>query len=325
MPIERLEITDRTTWLKWRAEDITASVGACLFGDIHPYTTAYREWALRSGLLSSTSQIDPKLIRRGDVIERIAPQIIEEERPGWLIAKSSHYYRDPEARIGATPDLIASRPDIEGVGNIQVKSVGTQAFRQWKDRDTGLTQLPMWIAIQTTIEAYLMEATWAAVAAITIGDGGLDVEIIDVPLVETVMAKWSVLAADFWRRVAEKEPYDIDWGKDAATVLDMYRDDDGATIDLDKDEEFESLLIAREVFKRIEKDAAAAEKSRREIDAQIIHKMGNAKAARIGNVFVKAPTIKVKEAVRKAYSFRKISVIHDDERADRSPRTGSAA
>ena len=103
---------------------------------------------------------------------------------------------------------MAFRPDIEGPGVIQVKSVGQQAFRQWKDRDTGETALPMWIAIQVTIEAAMAEANWAAVAAITIGDAGLDVEIIDVPIVATVMAKFRVLAQDFWRRVAEKEPYD---------------------------------------------------------------------------------------------------------------------
>ena len=215
--IERREITNRTDWLAWRAEDITANPGPCLFGDgVHPHTTAYEQWAIKSKLVTPKS-IDAKLLRRAIVVEKIAPDIIREERPGWEVGVNEDYYRDPVEHIGATPDLFARRPDIEGIGVVDIKSVGAQAFRNWQDNDTGETKLPMWMALQVNIQAGLVGATWGAVVPITIGDGGLDVEIIDVPIMPELFAKFRELAKDFWRRVAEKEPYDIDWGKDAAT------------------------------------------------------------------------------------------------------------
>ena len=310
MPIERREITDRTTWLEWRKEDITASVSAALFGDdLHPHVSAYQLWAQKSGLVTKPSLIDPKLARRGDVIEKIAPEIIEEERPEWMVHHNIHYYRDPEAKIGATPDLMAFRPDIEGPGVVQVKSVGQQAFRQWQDRDTGETALPMWIAIQVSIEAAMAEANWAAVTAITIGDSGLDVEIIDVPLMPALMDKFRLLAQDFWRRVAEKDPFPIDWGKDAATVLDIYRDDNGGVTDLAANERIGPLLDMREGLKRIEDDGNAATKARKPVDAEIISILGNyAKGRLLDGRLVEAKTVRRKAYNVEATSYRAVKV-----------------
>ena len=102
MPIERREITTRPEWLEWRKDDLTASVAAALFGDdIHPYVSAYQLWAQKSGLVSKPDIIDPRLARRGDVIEKIAPSIIEEERPDWSVHHNIYYFRDPDAEASA--------------------------------------------------------------------------------------------------------------------------------------------------------------------------------------------------------------------------------
>ena len=219
------------------------------------------------------------------------------------------------------------RPDIEGAGVIDVKSVGGQTFRKWRDRDTGDTQLPVHHAIQVNIQAALasqhdashwgLPITWGAVAAITIGDAGLDIEILDVPLLPGLFANFRELAQDFWKRVENKEPYPIDWGRDAGTVLDMYRDDDGSIIDLSEDEALDDLLDQREGYKLVERDGADAEKSRRLIDAMIIDKLGNASVARTKGGLIKAQTVRVKEALRKAYTFRKVTVSHET-RSNRS-------
>jgi hypothetical protein len=285
-------------------------VAAALFGDdIHPYVSAYQLWAQKSGLVPKPDIIDARLARRGDVIEKIAPSIIEEERPEWIVHHNIHYYRDTEARIGATPDLVAWRLDIEGPGVIQVKSVGQQAFRAWKDRDTGEVALPLWIAIQVSIEAALAEAKWAAVTAITIGDAGLDVEIIDVPLMPALMDKFRELAADFWRRVAEKDPYGIDWGKDAATVLDIYRNDDGAIVDLAANERIGPLCDMREGLKRLEDDGNAAAKARRPVDAEIISILGNyAKGRLLDGRLVEAKTVRRKGYTVEPTSYRSVKV-----------------
>jgi predicted phage-related endonuclease len=315
MGIEIRTLEDREAWLKWREDDITASNGACLFGaDIHPYTSAYQLWAEKSGLWKP-QPMDAKLARRGHYVEKMAPELLSEEHPDWHVVPNPYYYRDVEARIGATPDLWARRPDIAGAGIIDVKSVGAQTFRRWKDRDTGDTELPVWMAIQVNIQAALVAAywegdplTWGAVAAVTIGDAGLDIELLIVTILPGMMDNFRGLAKDFWRRVEAREPYPIDWGKDAETILGMYRDDDGSIIDLSEDEALADTLAQREGYKQIEREGAEAEKSRKLLDAMIIDKLGNAMTARTKQGLIKAPTVRVKEAVRKAYTFRRITV-----------------
>ena len=314
MGIEIRPIENRDAWLEWREPDVTASVGPCLFGaDIHPYQSAYGLWALKSHLVKA-KPMDAKLARRGHYVEKIAPDLIMEEHPDWNVVPNPYYYRDPDARIGATPDLWARRPDIEGSGLIDVKSVGAQTFRKWQDRDTGDTQLPVWMGIQVNIQAALVgelweqPVSWGAVAAITIGDAGLEIEILNVPILPGLMANFRELAKDFWRRVEEKDPYPIDWGKDAATVLDMYREDDSSIIDLSADEALADILAQREGYKLIEREGTEAEKSRKLLDAMIIDKLGNAAVARTQRGLIKAPTVRVKEAMRKAYTFRKLTV-----------------
>ena len=195
------------------------------------------------------------------------------------------------------------------MGVIQVKSVGQQAFRAWKDRDTGEVSLPMWVAIQVSIEAAMAEAAWAAVVAITIGDAGLDVELIDVKIVPEVMEKFRELAKDFWRRVAEKDPYPIDWGKDAAIILDMYKDEDGSVVDLAGNERIAPLLDMREGLKRIENDGNAAAQARKPVDAEIISILGNhAKGRLLDGRLVEAKTVRRKAYSVEASSYRAVKV-----------------
>ena len=63
-------------------------------------------------------------MRRGRLLEPIALQLLQEEKPDWVIAPHPFYYRDGEMRLGASPDALASRPDISGIGVVQLKTVG---------------------------------------------------------------------------------------------------------------------------------------------------------------------------------------------------------
>ena len=47
------------------------------------------------------------------------------------------YWRDPETRLGATPDAFIARPDRDGPGTLQIKTVSEDAWRQQSmDPDT---------------------------------------------------------------------------------------------------------------------------------------------------------------------------------------------
>jgi predicted phage-related endonuclease len=306
--IERHQITTRDSWLEWRTRDVTASAAAALFG-VHPYTTPFQLYALKSGLTDESSEETPAM-RRGRLLEPVAIDMLREERPTWKIEGGREYLRDPDARIGATPDALATRPDIEGLGIVQIKTAGHFAFKQgWKGSD-GEIEVPLWIGVQASVEAALSGATWAAVAVLALGDGGLDMHIADVPLKPALMTKLHGLVSDFWRRVDESDPYPADYARDAAAISAIYREDDGGEVDLSGNERVTALVTRREELKAIEAAASVAQKERKPIDAELVHALGNATRGLLGGGrILEAKTVRRGAYEVKATSYRNLKVI----------------
>lgn len=318
-----LSFASRDQWLEMRTADVTASVAAALFGDgVAPYMTAYELFALKSGLITEDKAETPAM-RRGRLLEPVAIQLLREERPDWRIEPCGRYYRDQKARIGATPDALAIRPDIAGLGIVQVKTVGTFAFKQgWHDAN-GEVEIPLWIAVQASIEAALTGATWASVAAMALGDGGLDLHVVDIPLKPALMVKLRELVADFWRRVAENDPYPADFNRDAALIARIYADDDGGEVDLSSDNRIVELLDAREALKVREGDGTAAAKERKIIDSEIIAKLGNAARGRLSDGrIIEAKTTRRGAYQVEATTFRTVRI---KDEYQRQARTGKAS
>lgn len=221
MSIEQHIITDRDMWLKLREQDVTASAAGALFG-VHSYLTPLRLYLLKTGQVVDE---DNKSMRRGRMLEPIALQIIQEERPDWGLMPNTGkiYYRDPEARIGATPDSQWHCPE-RGHGIVQIKSVLPYAFKEsWLD-DRGQIEPPLWIGIQAYIEAVLTGAKWAAVAPMRIGVG-IDIDIIEIPLDVQIMDVLKERCAEFWQRVADRNPPPADYGSDGELIKRLYRDE----------------------------------------------------------------------------------------------------
>lgn len=280
--VDATPITNRERWLEQRKFFVTASVAAALWGDgVHPYVTAYQLWAEKSGLVSEEKAETPAM-RRGRLLEPVLLELLREEFPTWTIAPCTKFYSDAKARIGATPDFFATRPDISGLGIIQGKTAGKFAFRKgWTDADGDLA-VPTWVGIQASVEAALTGASWAAVAAMSLGDGGLDLHVEDVPLLPALMGKLRRLVDDFWRRVDYRTPYEPDYGRDAALISRLYEGEDGPMLkDLVDDKTVANLLDRREALKAREADGHAANRERKKIDAMLIKRLDNARGARL--------------------------------------------
>ena len=275
-------VIDRQQWLALRKRAVTASAAAALFG-VHPYQSAYWLWALKAGVVTEDGVENPAM-RRGRLLEPIALQMVREDYPDWSVQACGKYYSETATRLGATPDAIAIRPGFEGFGVVQVKTAGHFAFKKgWRGMD-GDVEIPLWIAVQASIEAALTGASWACVAVMALGDGGLDLYVEDVPLRPALMARLRALVADFWRRVDENDPYAPDFGKDAALIARIYSEaDEGAEVDLSSNNRIGELLDAREALKARETDGAFAAKARKPIDAEIIHALGNAARGRLAD------------------------------------------
>lgn len=307
--VKAIPVTDRAAWLERRKPDVTASVAAALFGaNAHPYMTSYELWARKSGLVSEPTAESPAM-RRGRLLEPVAIEMLREERPSWTVEAAKLYFSETASRVGATPDVFATRPDIAGVGVVQLKTVGNFAFKKGWQNVNGEVEVPLWIVIQTAIEAALTGATWAAIAAMTLGDGGLELHIEDVPIKPALIVKVRELAADFWRRVAESDPYPVDYGRDADLIFKMYRDDDGGSIDLSANERIPDLLILREQMKERENNGADAAKQRRVLDAELIAALGNATRGLLadGRV-IEAPTTRKKAHMVADLAYRTVRI-----------------
>lgn len=273
--IERIRIGSRDQWLSERKKDVTASAAACLLG-IHPYQTAYSLWAAKTGRVTDELEDTPPL-KRGRLLEPLAVQLLKEERPDWQI--SDHplnlYFRDPVARLGATPDLFAKNEHGK-TGVIQIKSVEANIFRKdWKDAD-GNVSLPLWIVIQAIVECHLCGFEWAAVAPIVVGHG-VELPVIDVPLHAGIIDRIKNEVANFWRVVESGKTPDVDFGRDADLINQLYSPD-GETIDLAADNAAPDLVDERV---RLATEKTALEKRQKEIKAELLTKLGSASAGRL--------------------------------------------
>lgn len=279
MVIERITPKDRRAWLALRGQDITASVAGALFGE-HPYLTEYEVWAAKTGRLQETTE-ETDAMRRGRLLEPVAVQILHEMHPRWKIehnAAENVYYRDPAARLGGTPDVIVEHPE-RGRGVVQIKSVEATTYRRAWLLD-GEPDAPLWIAMQASVEAYLTGSQWAAVAPLVVGYG-IEMPLIDVPLVPGVIEAIKDRVADFWTMVAEGREPEPDYARDARLIERLYaRGDDYEEIDLSNDNRIHALIF--------ERDAALEERRGAEdrlatIEAEVKAKMGTATVAHLGD------------------------------------------
>lgn len=278
MAVVRITPKDRSAWLKARGQDVTASTVGALFG-AHEFLTLYELWAQKTGLIKSSSDESPAM-RRGRLLEPVAAQIMREDRPGWTIhhnAAENVYYRDPDRRLGATPDFLITCPE-RGLGIVQTKSVEQSIYRRkWLDED-GEPEVPLWIALQATLEAHLVGAQWAAVAPMVVGFG-IEMPIIDVPLMPGVIEAIEERTREFWQMVEDgREPVQ-DYARDAALIDRLHPyNDPNHEVDLTADNRIPTLIEARRNALAMRRDCDAAIS---EIDAEVKSKMGSATVAHI--------------------------------------------
>lgn len=293
--IEVWPITDRAAWLARRQNDVTASDIGALLG-VHDYNkTPYRLWARKSGLESEDSEETPAMIR-GRLMEPVAVNLLREMHPSWNITTPNKYYRDPSARLGATPDAFASDPLKAGFGVIQIKTVGAITFQhKWRCED-GTIECPLWIAAQAIVEAHLTGASWAMVAPMRMGEGGLDLDEIEIPLHAELIARIESEVTAFWRAVETRCPPDPDLHCDAELIERLYNPE-AKIIDLSSDNFAADLVDERE---RLGEQAKYAKERRQEIKTELLLKLDGAGAGRLADGRV----ITAKRTQRAGYTVR---------------------
>ena len=249
MRIENRQIVNRDEWLAWRRQDLTASDLAAAAG-YDERRSPLAVYAEKAGLIEPTG--DTPIMRRGRWLEVAALTALREERPGWEIKRAGVYLRDPDSRLGATPDAVAIVPGLDGIAAVQFKVVSRPVF----ERDWTSETAPLKYQIQTLVEAMLMEASHAFVVALVIDTFTADLAIRDVPRNAAAEERAVEVARDFWRRVYEGRPPPMDYQSDEVLVRRLYpRSTPGKTVDLSLDDRIGDLLAGTWVV--LEAPAAA--------------------------------------------------------------------
>lgn len=270
MRVEIRKITDRNEWLAWRRHDLTASdlAAAAGFDDRRSPLSVYAE---KTGLVAPTA--DTLLMRRGRWLEIAVLAALREQRPDWEIKRAGVYLRDADSRLGATPDAVAIVPGITGIAAIQLKVVSRPVFeRDWTEEGA-----PLNYQVQTIVEAMLMEASHAYLAALVIDTFSADLVVVDVPRHAKAEERAVEVARDFWRRVDACDPPPMNYDQDAELVRRLYpASSPGKTVDLTGDNMIRELLERRETTIGL-RNAAADELA--SIDTEIKSKLGDADRA----------------------------------------------
>ena len=284
MSVEVHEITSHAEWLQLRRQDVTASVVGALLG-VHEYQTRYGLFALKRGDVEEDIETTGPMMR-GLLLEPVALKLLQIERPDWKIEWNGkpgiiggNYYRDPERRLGATPDCFAIDPK-RGRGVIQVKTTIQPTFRKsWFHQDYGSEEgessapeaaPPLWVASQAILEGHLTGVEWAAAAVLVVGYG-LDIHLFEVPIHTGVINRIREATGEFWDRIARNDPYPPDYARDGETIAALYGQDNGREIDLSSDNRVRELLEERETLTVTRK---TTKEDLEKINNELKHKLG---------------------------------------------------
>jgi predicted phage-related endonuclease len=269
--IERVEITPGYDWLAERQRYIGASEVATVCG-VAAYGSLAELFCEKRGL--RPPRLDSAVMRRGRWGEAAVFQALADMRPDWQVQRAAVHFIDRENRIAATPDGFAFRPDREGIGLLEAKTVARSIYKQkWLgDAEDGQATVPPYYLLQTLTTMMLAECKWASVVALSVGEYGWDFDLIDVERDPVIEDRIRADVAAFWRDHLDPGVMpDFEPQRDEALIKQLFPQDDGSEIDLSTDNR---ALVA--VDELIETQAALGrlEKTEKALKTELTGKLG---------------------------------------------------
>ena len=300
--VEIHPVVSREEWLERRKPDVTGSTAAALLG-AHEHCTALQLYMDKTGLVSMDRGDNPAM-RRGRLLEPLALTLIKEQHPDWEVWPAAEYLRDPERRLGCTPDVYV-RDKADRLGVVEIKSVEPGVFaRTWVE--DGIIRPTMASAIQVTLARHLKGADFAMVGVIRVGHG-VDFDLIEVPETEGLIERLQQAADAFWRAVDRQQPPPPIFPADVDAVLRYAKSikTTDQALELPEGDNYFPSLIAE----YLQNSAEIKERKNRceTIKAEILHHMGPATAlTQNGRVLARALMVhkRAEEKPRPAYSYR---------------------
>lgn len=278
--IERIAIESREQWLALRMSDFTASDGGSLYGE--GYRSLYEIYAEKTGLIApdieAATTDDLEIVipphERGLLLEDRGGELMRRLKPHWMIKKNDEYYRDPQTRMGATPDYLVNDPE-RGLGVVNIKNPEQWIYeRQWKQED-GTIEPPLANAVQVNIEADLAGAAWGAIGAFVVSHR-TRFRLIEVPLKPVLMGNIRGRIAKFWSDAEAGIPPAFDYSRDGTVISKLYQNGGGDPIDLSQHNRIAFLCEEKLAWQR---RAGNAERALETIEAEITDILKDAEKA----------------------------------------------
>jgi hypothetical protein len=291
MVVERIRIESAQQWHELRRRDLTASDVAAPLG-LHPYKTPAQVYAEKTGRALPPKK-STNVLSRGKRLEPVFLPLLRDLFPNCRIEPADEYLREPENRLGCTPDVYLHRPDSALV-TVQLKTAGRGAFaRNWADGP------PFWIMLQALTEASLANAVEALIAVLVVDEWSpLDeLEIFTVPRHPASELRLRSTSREFWAAIAEQRMPNFDFLRDAKLIAALWPTTvEGKTVDLGADNRLPEVLSERE---RLIAEIKQREERKSEIEAEIRSKLEDAEIGLVGGW-----RVTLREVIRKAHQVK---------------------
>lgn len=317
--IERIPITSRSQWLGLRLRDITASKVPPICGcDLYGASPA-KIWGEMKGLIPPSA--DNAALKRGRWGEPAVFEALAEERPQWELRRAKVYLRDPQARIGCTPDGVAIDPDRPGIGIIQTKVIMRSVFaRDWCggiNEPDAIAVPPLAYQLQTLTESMLAKASWAVLAVLVHDAFDWSLRIIPVERHAGAEAMIRARCAAFWHDYLDPVVCPpINPENDADVVKALYPKERGDAIDLSGNNRLPEILARRCELAAAIKDAEAEKDA---IETEIKDIIRESPAARLPGWSISYRTQSRKETIIPAAKFRVLRISDLREKKETQP------
>lgn len=282
----RTTITHATEadWLAARQQDITSTEAAALFGAGAYIKTPYELYHRKIGTIADDFQENDRT-RWGNRLEDAIARGIAEDL-GLIVEPFKVYMRIPSLRMGSSFDFkitgIVEGFDGDndarrmfaqhGPGVMEVKNVdGLQFKRAWL-ADGETIEAPVHIEFQVQHQLEVCDLSWSIIAPLVGGNTPRPViRVRDRNAGAAIREK----VAEMWRRIDTGNEPQPDYTRDGDAIAEVYRDNDGTSVDLSHDERLAELCRA---YKAAGADEKAAKERKDAAKAEILTIIKQAKA-----------------------------------------------
>lgn len=315
MKRETIVHATEAAWLAERKTVTTSTEAAALFGAGVYVKTPYELYHLKAGTVAAPEFEGNERTRWGNRLEAPIAYGVAEDL-GLIVEPFKNFIKMPEFFLGASFDFIITgiTEDFDGdsearrmfrehgKGLLEIKNVdGLQFKRAWLD-DGETIEAPVHIEFQVQCQMEVADIGWAIIAPLVGGNAPKPViRVRDRDAGDAIRTK----SLELWQRVnagAEPAP---DFTKDGQIIAQVYRDNDGSSVDMSNDTRLAALCRS---YKAASADEKAAKEIKDAAKAEILTIIKHAKSIATANGKISAGTNK--ESFRAYYrdEYEKLSI-----------------